>query len=148
MNKKQTLVFYKPSIDTVTLIPYYESGVQAGFPSPAQDYAESSIDLNKVLIKHPASTFFARVNGDSMSGEDILDGDMVIVDKSIDVIDGDLAVCYIDGDFTLKRVEFDNDVIWLVPSNPAYQRIKVTADNEFIIWGVVTYTVKNNRKKR
>lgn len=148
MNKKQTLVFYKPSTDTVTLIPYYESGVQAGFPSPAQDYAESNIDLNKALVKHPASTFFARVNGDSMSGEDILDGDMVIVDKSLDVIEGDLAVCYIDGDFTLKRVEFDNDVIWLVPSNPAYQRIKVTADNEFIIWGVVTYTVKNNRRKR
>lgn len=137
-------------IDITSTLPlqYADEGIRAGFPSPAQDYMEQAIDLNKELIRHPASTFYGRVVGNSMSGEGIDDGDILVIDKSLELIDGDLAVCFINGEFTVKRVKLEKDFAWLVPSNPDYQPIKVTKDDEFTIWGIVTYTVKKNRKKR
>lgn len=129
-------------------IPYADEGIRAGFPSPAQDYMEQAIDLNKEIIKHPASTFFGRVAGNSMSGEGIEEGDILVIDKSLELMDNDLAVCFIDGEFTVKRVRLEPDAAWLVPSNSEYPLIKVTADNNFIVWGVVTYTIKKNRRKR
>lgn len=149
MNKKYSaLVFYQADVSTDLPLPYADGGIRAGFPSPAQDYMEGKIDLNKSLIKHPSCTFFAKVVGDSMIDEDIEEGDLIVVDKSLEPMDGDLAVCYLDGEFTLKRIELGKDVIWLVPSNPKYEKIKVTSDNELIIWGVVTYTIKQNRRRR
>lgn len=138
------------NIDVSSTLPlqFADEGIRAGFPSPAQDYMEQAIDLNKEIVKHPASTFYGRVVGNSMSGEGIDDGDILVIDKSLELIDGDLAVCFINGEFTVKRVKLEKDFAWLVPSNPDYQPIKVTKDDEFTIWGIVTYTVKKNRRKR
>ena len=138
------------SIDVSTSLPlqYADEGIRAGFPSPAQDYMEQAIDLNKELIRHPASTFYGRVVGDSMRDEGIEEGDILVIDKSLELQDNDLAVCFIDGEFTVKRVRLETDAAWLVPSNPDYPLIKVTKDNEFVVWGIVTYTIKKNRRKR
>lgn len=129
-------------------LPYANEGIRAGFPSPAQDYIEQAIDLNKELIKHPASTFFGKVVGDSMNDEGIEEGDILVIDKSLELINGDLAVCFIDGDFTVKRVKLESDAAYLIPSNPNYPTIKVTQENDFIVWGIVTYTIKKNRRPR
>ena len=138
------------SIDISTSLPlqYADEGIRAGFPSPAQDYMEQAIDLNKELIKHPASTFYGRVVGNSMRDEGIEKGDILVIDKSLELLDDDLAVCFVDGEFTVKRVRIETDAIWLVPSNPDYPLIKVTKENDFIVWGIVTYTIKKNRRKR
>jgi len=110
--------------------------VKAGFPSPAEDFMETSIDLNIELLKNPASTFFCRVSGDSMHDMGINDGDLLIIDKSLEPQDGKVAVCYIDGEFTLKKIKLEQDCCWLIPANKQYKPIKVTADNDFIVWGV------------
>lgn len=139
---------HKIDISSTLPLQFADGGIRAGFPSPAQDYMEQAIDLNKELIRHPASTFYGRVVGNSMSGEGIDEGDILVIDKSQELIDGDLAVCFINGEFTVKRVKLEKDYAWLVPSNPDYEPIKVTKDDEFTIWGIVTYTVKKNRRKR
>lgn len=130
-------------------LPYADGGIKAGFPSPAQDYLSESIDLNRDLIPHPTSTFYGRVVGDSMSGEGITEGDILVIDKSIEPCNGDLAVCCLDGEFTLKRLRFaKNNRIFLIPSNRKYSPIEVTAENEFSVWGIVLYTIKSNRRRR
>ena len=118
--------------------------IKAGFPSPAQDYVENGIDLNRELVKNPSSTFFGRARGTSMEGAGIYDGDLLIIDKSIEPYEGAVAVCFIDGEFTLKRIHFEKDgaqmrAVWLVPENDTFLPIKVTEENQFIIWGIVTY---------
>lgn len=145
---KKDLQLHKIDISTSLPLKYADEGIRAGFPSPAQDYLEQAIDLNKELIKHPASTFYGRVIGDSMRDEGIEEGDILIIDKSLELLDDDLAVCFIDGEFTVKRVRLETDAAWLIPSNPDYPLIKVTKENEFIVWGIVTYTIKKNRRKR
>lgn len=123
-------------------LPLADSRVAAGFPSPAEDYTTMHLDLNRELIKNPASTFYARVSGVSMIDEGINDGDLLVIDKSIEPYDGCLAVCYVDGDFTLKRFERHSDYGLLVPANKEYKPIKITSENDFIIWGIVTYVIK------
>lgn len=145
---KKLIEIHKIDISTSLPLQYADEGIRAGFPSPAQDYMEQAIDLNKELIRHPASTFYGRVVGNSMSGEGIDEGDILVIDKSLELIDGDLAVCFINGEFTVKRVKLEKDYAWLVPSNPDYEPIKVTKDDEFTIWGIVTYTIKKNRRKQ
>lgn len=137
-------------IDISSSLPlqYADEGIRAGFPSPAQDYMELAIDLNKELIRNPASTFYGRVVGDSMREEGIEEDDILVIDKSLELADNDLAVCFIDGEFTVKRVRLEPDAVWLVPSNDAYPPIRVTVDNQFMVWGIVTYTIKKNRRKR
>ena len=139
---------YKSDNTTDIPIPYILGGVQAGFPSPAEDYMEGVIDLNRELIKNPSTTFFARVVGKSMIGDGIDENDILVVDKSLDLSDNDLAVCFLDGEFTLKRVRIESEAIYLVPSNPDFKEIKVTADNDFMVWGIVTYTIKSMRRTR
>lgn len=129
-------------------VQYSDSGIRAGFPSPAQDEIASTIDLNQELIKHPAATFYGRVEGDSMIDEGIEEGDILIIDRSLEPINDDLAVCCIDGEFTLKRIRIDHSNIWLIPSNESYPPIIVSNENEFIIWGIVTYTIRKNRRRR
>lgn len=133
---------FTPNDESGIELPLSDERVNAGFPSPAEDYASMSLDLNKELIKNPASTFYARVSGLSMVDEGINDGDLLVIDKSIVPIDGCLAVCYIDGEFTIKRFEKHNGYGLLVPANKEFKPIKVTADNDFCIWGVVTYLIK------
>lgn len=139
---------HKIDISSSLPLQYADEGIRAGFPSPAQDYMEQAIDLNKEIVKHPASTFYGRVTGDSMRDEGIEEGDILVIDKSLELMDDDLAVCFLDGEFTVKRVRLETDAAWLIPSNKDYPPIKVTKDNEFIIWGIVTYTIKKNRRKR
>ena len=123
-------------------LPLSENRVSAGFPSPTEHYSSLKLDLNKELIKNPAATFYARVKGISMIDEGIDDGDLIVIDKSIEPYTGCLAVCYIDGEFTLKRFEKHEDYGLLIPANKDYSPIKVTDNNDFIIWGIVTYVIK------
>lgn len=152
--KKQVLKIYKADISSEIKLPYADAGIKAGFPSPAQDYIEISIDLNKELIKNAASTFFGRVTGDSMLDADLYDGDILVIDKDIDKYikkrkkskdEMLMAVCFIDGEFTVKYLnldEYKNGIIWLVPANEIYKPIKVTPDTQFEIWGIVTYSIR------
>lgn len=126
-------------------LQFADGGIYAGFPSPAQDYLELSIDLNTELIRHPAATFFGRVMGNSLEEAGVNEGDIVIIDKSLKAEDGDMCVCFLDGEFTLKFIRYADDEIWLIPANKAYEPIRVTADNNFMIWGVVTYTIKRRK---
>ena len=138
--------FYLPDLTTPLSIPFADEGIQAGFPSPAQDYISESIDLNREIVRHPASTFFGRVNGESMIEEGIEEGDILVIDRSLEPTDGDLAVCCLDGEFTLKRIRLVPGAVWLMPSNESFDPILVTPDHQFEVWGVVTYTIKNNRR--
>jgi DNA polymerase V len=124
------------------LIPFVAERISAGFPSPANDYIESRIDLNEELIKNPSSTFFARVAGYSMRGAGIDENDILIIDKSLAPKNGCIAVCCLDGEFTLKRMLIKKNCIWLVPENNDFNPIIVTHDNEFMVWGIVTYIIK------
>lgn len=117
--------------------------VQAGFPSAALDFDCTPIDINTLLIKHPATTFFCNVKGDSMRDAGIHDGDLLIIDRSIRPQDGKIAVCYIDGEFTVKRLKVERDCVYLMPENANYKPIKVTEDNELIVWGIVTNVIKS-----
>lgn len=133
---------YTPQSEKSLELPLSEERVAAGFPSPADDYATLKLDLNRELIKNPASTFYARVSGVSMIDDGINDGDLLVIDKSLEPHDGCLAVCYIDGEFTMKRFERHSGYGLLVPANKDYRPIKVTEENDFIIWGIVTYIIK------
>ena len=101
------LTFHKASTETELAIPLAQSSVKAGFPSPAQDYMSEEIDLNRLLIPHPEATFFVRISGDSMMDAGILDGDLAVVDKSLDASDGDFVIAFVDGDFTIKQFRLD-----------------------------------------
>ncbi len=143
-----SIEIFKPDTSTHVSLPYAEDGIQAGFPSPAQDYISEYIDLNTELVQHPAATFYGRVSGDSMIEEGIEPGDLLVIDRSLEPADGDLVVCCIDGDFTLKRIKLAPGAVWLIPSNESFDPILVTPDNRFEIWGVVSHTIKNNRRPR
>lgn len=138
---------FDTDLSTELTLGYADGGIRAGFPSPAQDYMEHGIDLNRELIKHPSSTFYGRVVGDSMIDAGISEGDILVIDKSLSPQNGDLAVCFVNGEFTLKYIEVDGDHAFLCPANKDYPRIEVSADSQFQVWGVVTYTIKkrNNR---
>lgn len=118
--------------------------VKAGFPSPAENVREK-LDLVKLLVRHSASTFFFRIDGVSMVDADMDEGDIIIVDRDIDPYNGCKAVCFIDGEFTVKRIEMRPGGAVLLPCNEANTRFKpipVSADNDFQVWGVVTYIIK------
>ena len=115
--------------------------VKAGFPSPADDMREK-LDLVRLLVRHPASTFFFRVSGTSMVDASLDEGDIIIVDKSLEPHDGCIAVCHIDGEFTVKRVAIDAHGVKLMPANERYEPIRITEQNNFIVWGVVTFVIK------
>ena len=122
--------------------PLVSETISAGFPSPAEDFKELRISLDKELIKNEDATFFARVNGDSMIDAGIENGDLLVIDRSIEFLDGKIAVCAVDGDFTVKRLKVKKKCVYLMPENTNYKPIKVTEDNDFIIWGIVTYVIK------
>ena len=118
--------------------------IKAGFPSPAEDIHEK-LDLIRLLVRHRSSTFFFRVDGVSMVDSGMDEGDIIIVDRSIDPYNNCKAVCYIDGEYTVKRVEIGEDCAHLMPANAnntSYRPIEVTAENNFLIWGVVTWVIK------
>ena len=136
-------MFYRPDFESDVRIPYIKEGVSAGFPSPATDFLGNDIDLNKELCKNPLATFYIKVKGNSMINAGISDKDILIVDKSLEPQNNKIAVCFIDGEFTVKRIKTENDCLYLMPENPNYQPIKVTEENELVIWGMVTYVIKS-----
>lgn len=116
--------------------------IHAGFPSPAEDIPGTALDINRLLVKNPASTFFAKVSGDSMEGDGISDGDILVIDKSEEPKDRAIAVCYINGEFTVKRLYINEGKIILLPSNPKYKAITVSEGDDLTIWGIVRYVIK------
>lgn len=138
----KSIQFFKTDVSTYLKLPFVANGISAGFPSPADDFLDINIDLNKYLIKNPTTTFYGRVSGNSMIDAGINDGDLLIIDKSLEPKNNKIAVCFIDGDFTVKRIQIEKDVIWLIAENKEYKPIKVTKDNDFVIWGIVTSVIK------
>ena len=137
------LSIYLPSLFPEMKITYVFNGLHAGFPTPAQDHAGETIDLAREMVRHPESTFYARISGNSMIEAGIHDGDIVVIDRSLEAQNGNYVAACIDGEFTIKEYQFDakNQCAWLIPHNKDFQKIKVTADNQFCIWGVITYCV-------
>ncbi|MEK9778938.1 MAG: translesion error-prone DNA polymerase V autoproteolytic subunit [Gammaproteobacteria bacterium] len=149
-NVGQALKEYKKEIDKFSVptpnapdvsIPFFSSRVQAGFPSPADDHLEDSLDLNKYLIHHEESTFFVRAQGDSMLGAGIYPGDILVVDKSLDAKNGKIVIAVVDGEFTVKRLQRYQNKITLKSENPNYRDIDIKKENELTIWGVVTSVI-------
>ena len=122
-------------------LPFFLSGVAAGFPSPADDYIEKQLDLNELIVKHPASTFFVRVEGHSMVNAGIHSGDILAVDRSLEPASGKIVVAVINGEFTVKRIRIEADGVVLEAENSAYPAIKVSPESDFQVWGVVTYVI-------
>ena len=143
LHHSESLDIFTSSTEVLLDLPLIEGGISAGFPSPAQDFIDLSIDLNKELIKHPSSTFYGRVRGNSMQDAGISDGDLLIIDKSLAPKNGKIAVCFIDGEFTVKRIKADKNTCWLMPANDQYQPIQVTEDNHFLVWGIVVHVIKS-----
>lgn len=138
-NKK--LEFLYIDLQKEVVLPYIEQGISCGYPSPA-DGMEEELDLLKHIIKNKNTTFFARIRGDSMNGIGINEGDIVVVDKSLEPENNKIAVCYVDGEFTIKRIKIQGTKLFLIAENAKYQPIEITEDNDFIIWGIVTYIIK------
>jgi DNA polymerase V len=119
----------------------YECKIEAGFPSPASDYIEGTLDLNDHLIKNPAATFFVRVSGESMVGAGMRPNDILIVDRSINPTNGKIVIAVLDGELTVKRLRFKDNQAYLMPENSSFRPIKVSPDSDFSIWGVVTNVI-------
>ncbi len=121
-------------------------GIKAGFPSPADDYMHDSLDFNRDLIRHPESTFYGRVDGDSMVDAGINNGDIAVIDRSVTPSDGDIVVAYVNEEFTIKYLDLSHQsegYIQLLPANKKYQPIRINSDDQFEVWGVVVWTIKN-----
>lgn len=142
IKETDTMDFYKITDMDTLHVPLVSGYIQAGFPSPAEDYIDLSIDLNKELVKNQSSTFLVRVKGLSMKDAGIFPNDILVVDKSLEPADKKIAVSYIDGAFTLKRIRKQGNRVWLEPANENFKPIEVTEENEFVVWGIVTYVIK------
>ncbi|HLW09368.1 MAG TPA: translesion error-prone DNA polymerase V autoproteolytic subunit [Fermentimonas sp.] len=132
---------YKPEYSELD-IPL--SGVVAAGPfTNVDDFVSERIDLNKLLIRHPEATFYAKVKGNSMSG-DFNDGDLLVVDKAEEWSHGKIALCYLDGEFTVKRIEIEKGVCKLMPSNPKFKPITITSENTLVVWGIILYSIRKH----
>jgi DNA polymerase V len=132
---------FKADTGTKQPLPLYLSRIKAGFPSPAEDYLDKKLDLNEHLIKHPASTFFVKVKGDSMVGAGINSGDILIVDRSLEPKDKRIVVVVVNGDFTVKRISKRGDKLSLISENPKYPPIEIKDGMDFEVWGIVTNVI-------
>lgn len=132
---------YAPDLSTKYRLPLFLGRLLAGFPSPADDYLEGKLDLNRHLVKHPAATFFVRVTGDSMVETGIHSGDLLVVDRSLEAVDGNVIVAALDGELTVKRLSRHDAAVWLLPANKNYQPMQVQPSQSFEIWGVVTSVI-------
>jgi DNA polymerase V len=143
LHTTKSFEFYIPDYASEIALPFFDTGISAGFPSPADDYIELTIDLNRELIKNKDSTYFARVKGHSMKNAGIYDGDLLVIDKSLEPRNNKIAVCQIDGEFTVKRIKIEKDIVWLIAENEDYKPIMVTPENDFMIWGIVIHSIKS-----
>ena len=121
------------------------SSISAGFPSPAEDFTELSISLDKHLIQNPAATFMAYANGNSMVRAGIYHGDILIIDRSLDARDGDIIIAVLHGEFTVKQLSIIDNTFFLIPQNPQYSPVEISGDMDFEIWGVVIYSIRKHR---
>mgnify|MGYP001287182503 FL=1 len=142
MHNKSNIKFFIPDTESTLESILISSGISAGFPSPAGDFKQDRISLDKELIKNKEATFFARVSGQSMVGAGLDNNDLLVIDRSLEPTNNKIAVCLIDGEFTVKRLKVENDRIWLKPENLDYKPIEITEENQFIIWGIVTNVIK------
>ncbi len=142
LRKSQNLTFFNPRIVSNSGVPFFDMGISAGFPSPADDFKEQRLSLDRELIKNKEATFFARVSGQSMIGAGLDDNDLLVIDRSLEPTHNKIAVCFLDGEFTVKRLKVEGNCVWLQPENPNYKPIIVTEENNFIIWGIVTNVIK------
>ena len=140
--KKNNLTFLKPKKEKFIGQWLVEQGISAGFPSPADDFKEVRISLDKELIKNQESTFYARVSGNSMENAGLSDGDLIVIDRALDPVKNKIAVCFLDGEFTVKRIIKRGNKLYLKPENKDYNEIEIKDDNQLIIWGLVTYVIK------
>jgi DNA polymerase V len=140
---KNRLTFFIPDYEKSEVYSFISEGIKAGFPSPAADFDGAKISLDSFLVKNKDATFYARAKGNSMIGAGINDGDILVVDRSLEPANNKIAVCLIDGEFTVKRIKVEKDGIYLTPENTDYKPILVTEDNVLIIWGIVTYVIKS-----
>ncbi len=141
--KKNNLTFLKPKEENSRGQWLIEQGISAGFPSPADDFKEVRISLDRELVRNIESTFYARVSGDSMTGAGIDEGDLLIIDRSLNPENNKIAVCYIDGEFTLKRIILKNKKLFLKPENSKYKQIVINEEDNLIVWGIVSYVIKS-----
>jgi len=139
------LDIYKADNSSVVPLPIFLANVQAGFPSPAEDYLDKTLDLNELLVAHPAATFFVRVMGDSMQNAGIFSGDVLIVDRSLEALENAIIIAMINGEFTVKRLLRKEGRVFLAPENPSYPILEVTPQSDFQVWGVVTYVIHKAR---
>lgn len=128
---------------SVLPLPLYGARIAAGFPSPADDDIEASIDLNQHLVSHPAATFFVRVQGDSMVGAGIHNGDLLVVDRALEAKSGSIVVAVVDGELTVKRLKITGERVWLMPENPAYPPLEIRDGMALHLWGVVAHAVRS-----
>jgi DNA polymerase V len=140
--KNKSIEILKPDSVESLNINLSDSPINAGFPSPAENHMENTMDLNRALVKNPSSTFYARVKGESMINDGVDDGDLLVIDRSVEPYEECLAVCFLDGEFTLKRVRMEGEDLLLVPANEKFKPIRVKKDNDFYVWGVVRYLIK------
>ena len=143
--KKNKITFLKPKKGNSLGQWLIEQGISAGFPSPADDFKEIRISLDRELVKNEESTFYARVSGDSMIEAGLEDGDMLIIDRSLVPEKNKIAVCFLDGEFTVKRILKKNNTLILKAENKSYKSIEIKEENELLIWGIVTYVIKSVR---
>lgn len=140
--KTKTLTFYTPEFTQNSGSAFFNTGISAGFPSPADDFKQERLSLDDMLVKNKLATFYARVSGQSMIGAGLNDNDLLVIDRSLEPQHNKIAVCFLDGEFTVKRLRVEKDGVWLQPENDNYKPIKITEENQFIIWGIVTNVIK------
>lgn len=138
---RNELEIFTPETTPSLSLPIYLASVPAGFPSPAEHDLDKTLDLNELLIAHPAATFFVRVTGASMQNAGIFSGDILVVDRSLEAIDNKIVVAIVGGEFTVKRLKIREGQISLVPENPIYPILEMKEGSDFQVWGVVTYVI-------
>lgn len=142
LRKPKALTIFSPKVTDNLGALFFDTGISAGFPTPTEDFNKQHLSLDSELVKNKQTTFYARVSGQSMIGAGLNDNDLLVIDKSITPANNKIAVCFLDGEFTVKRLRVDKDGMWLKPENPNYPIIKITEANNFIIWGIVTNVIK------
>ena len=141
LHKNPQVNLYIANVDNTFKAPYFSGGVSAGFPSPAEDHMHAKLDLNELLITHPSATYYVRVVGDSMLEAGIVSGDLLIVDRSIEVKNNSIVVAYVDGEFTVKRFQKIFNKVYLKPENKQYKSIEIKEDMDFEVFGVVVHAI-------
>jgi DNA polymerase V len=130
-----------PDASVAKELPLFVPAISAGFPSPAEDFIDKKLDLNEYLIRNQPATFLVKVNGNSMENAGILDGDILVVDRSLEPSDGKIVIGVIDGEFTVKRILNKSGKFFLQPENDNFKPMEITPEMDFRIWGVVTFAI-------